>query len=594
MQHLPRLFLAAVALATLAGLDFRQTAAAQNAGQTAGQTAGQPEAASGWTAKTVTRTREEMIVAANPIAAQTGAAILAAGGSAADAAIAAQAMLGLVEPQSSGLGGGGFFLHWRAADRSLTSLDARETAPMAATPELFLAPDGKPLAFFDAVVGGRSVGTPGVPALLWETHQRWGKLPWAALFAPTIKLAEEGFAISPRLARLIAGDKYLARDPAARAYFYLPDGAPKPAGTILKNPDYAATLRKLAEAGPSGFYKGPIAEAIVAAAGAEPNPGKLATSDLAAYQVKERAPVCGPYRGHRICSMGPPSSGGLTLLQMLAMLEPHDLKSLGPQSPTAIHLMAQASALAYADRDSYLADPDFAPSPVRGLLDPGYLRDRGREIAPDARFAPAKPGVPPERAGQAPPPAGVTLEIPATTHLSIIDREGNAVAFTTTIEDAFGARRMVGGFLLNNQLTDFSFRPEADGKPVANRVEPGKRPRSSMAPTMAFDASGKLAFVAGSPGGSRIIGYVARTVVGLLDFDLDAQSAVNLPNVTNRNGGTDLEAGTSAAQWREALEALGHKVAVTDMTSGLHVIRARPDGLEGGADPRREGVALGR
>ncbi len=292
--------------------------------------------------------------------------------------------------------------------------------------------------------------------------------------------------------------------------------------------------------------------------------------------------------------MGPPSSGGLTLLQMLAMLEPHDLKSLGPQSPTAIHLMAQASALAYADRDSYLADPDFAPSPVRGLLDPGYLRDRGRAIAPDARFAPAKPGVPPERAGQAPPPAGVTLEIPATTHLSIIDREGNAVAFTTTIEDAFGARRMVGGFLLNNQLTDFSFRPEADGKPVANRVEPGKRPRSSMAPTMAFDASGKLAFVAGSPGGSRIIGYVARTVVGLLDFDLDAQSAVNLPNVTNRNGGTDLEAGTSAAQWREALEALGHKVAVTDMTSGLHVIRARPDGLEGGADPRREGVALGR
>jgi gamma-glutamyltranspeptidase/glutathione hydrolase len=284
----------------------------------------------------------------------------------------------------------------------------------------------------------------------------------------------------------------------------------------------------------------------------------------------------------------------VTLLQLLAMLEPHDLRSLGTRSPVALHLMMQASALAFADRDSYLADPDFVPSPVRGLLDPGYLLERGREITPDARFAPAKPGVPPERAGQAPPPAGVTLEIPATTHMSIIDRDGNAVSFTTTIEDAFGARRMVRGFLLNNQLTDFSFRPDADGKPVANRVQPGKRPRSSMAPMMAFDPTGKLAFVAGSPGGSRIIGYVARTVVGLLDFDLDAQAAVDQPNVTNRNGGTDLEGGTSAAQWRGPLEALGHKVTITDLTSGLHVIRVRPDGLEGGADPRREGVATGR
>lgn len=586
MQHLPRLLLAAFAIATVAGLDIPQQAQAQ--------TAGQPEAASGWTPKTLTRTRAEMVVAANPIVAKVGADMLAAGGSAVDAAIAAQLTSGLVEPQSSGLGGGGFFLHWRASDRKLTSLDARETAPMAATPELFLAPDGKPLAFFDAVVGGRSVGTPAIPALLWEVHQRWGKLPWAALFAPAIKLAEEGFAISPRLAGLIAGDKYLARDPAALSYFYLPDGAPKPVGTILKNPDYAATLRTLAEAGPTAFYRGPIAEAIVASVQAEPNPGKLALSDLAAYQVKERAPVCGPYRGHRICSMGPPSSGGVTLLQLLAMLEPHDLRSLGTQSPVALHLMMQASALAFADRDSYLADPDFVPSPVRGLLDPGYLLERGREITPDARFAPAKPGVPPERAGQAPPPAGVTLEIPATTHMSIIDRDGNAVSFTTTIEDAFGARRMVRGFLLNNQLTDFSFRPDADGKPVANRVQPGKRPRSSMAPMMAFDPTGKLAFVAGSPGGSRIIGYVARTVVGLLDFDLDAQAAVDQPNVTNRNGGTDLEGGTSAAQWRGPLEALGHKVTITDLTSGLHVIRVRPDGLEGGADPRREGVATGR
>ena len=588
MQPLVRIALAAVAFATAAGLVVSPPAFAQSAGPA------QPEAASGWTEKPLVQARREMVVAANPIAARTGAQILAAGGSAADAAIAAQLMLGLVEPQSSGLGGGGFLLHWRAADQALASLDARETAPMAATPALFLGADGKPLPFYDGVVGGRSVGVPGVPALLWETHQRWGKLPWDQLFAPAIALAETGFAISPRLAALTASDRYLARDPAARAYFFQPDGAPKPAGTLLKNPEYADVLRRLALEGPKAFYRGPIAEAVSAAVQAEPNPGKLTPADLAAYQVKERAPVCGPYRRYRICSMGPPSSGGVTILQTLALLEPHDLKSLGAKSATALHLMMQASALAYADRDSYLADPDFAPSPVRGLLDPGYLLDRGREIAPDARFSPAKPGVPPERAGMAPPPAGVAPEFPSTTHLSIMDRDGNAVAFTTTIEDGFGARRMVSGFLLNNQLTDFSFRPEADGKLVANRVQPGKRPRSSMTPLMAFDQDGKLAFVAGSPGGSRIIGYVARAVVGLVDFDLDAQAAVSLPHVTNRNGGTDLESGVGAALWRDALEALGHKTSVTEMISGLHVIRVRPDGLEGGADPRREGLAVGQ
>ncbi len=586
MQPLPRFLLASIASAITVGLILTSTIQAQ--------TPGQPEGATGWTAKQTAHARQEMVVAANPIAARVGAEILAAGGGAVDAAIAVQLTLGLVEPQSSGLGGGGFFLHWRAADKRLVSLDARETAPMAATPELFMAADGKPMGFYDAVVGGRSVGVPGVPALLWDAHKRWGKLPWAQLFAPTIAMAEAGFIISPRLAGLIATDKHLAKDPAARAYFFLPDGAPKPVGTLLKNPDYAATLKRLAVSGPDAFYKGPIAEAVVAAVQAEPNPGQLALSDLAGYRVAEREPVCGAYRSYRLCSMGPPSSGGVTILQLLALLEPFDLKTLGAKSPTALHLMTQASALAYADRDSYLADPDFVPSPVRGLLDRGYLMDRGREIAPDARFTPQKAGTPPERAGMAPPPAGFSPEFPSTTHMSIVDRDGDAVAFTTTIEDGFGARRMAAGFLLNNQLTDFSFRPEADGKPIANRVQPGKRPRSSMAPVIAFDQSGKLAFVAGSPGGSRIIGYVARTVIGLIDFNLDAQAAVNLPHVVNRNGGTDIETSPDAGEWRAALETLGHKVTIGDLTSGLHVIRVRPDGLEGGADPRREGVALGR
>jgi gamma-glutamyltranspeptidase/glutathione hydrolase len=535
-----------------------------------------------------------MVVAANPIAAKIGADILARGGSAADAAIATQLALGLVEPQSSGLGGGGFLLHWQATDRTMTSLDARETAPMAATPELFMGSNGQPVGFYDAVVGGRSVGVPGVPALLWTIHRRWGKTPWTDLFAPTIALAEEGFAISPRLAGLIAGDRYLARDPVARAYFFSPDGTPKRAGTILKNPAYAAVLRQIAAEGPAAFYTGPIAKAMVTAAAAEPNPGAMTMADLAAYKVVDRPPVCGPYRGYRLCAMGPPSSGGVTVLQMLALLEPFDLKTLGAQNPLGLHLMMQASALAYADRDSYLADPDFAPSPVRGLLDPGYLAERGRAIAPDARFLPAKPGTPPERAGMSPPPAGFSPELPATSHMSILDRDGNAVSFTTTIEDGFGARRMVAGFLLNNQLTDFSFRPEADGKPVANRVQPGKRPRSSMTPLFAFDPDGKLAFVAGSPGGSRIIGYVARSIIGMIDFDLDAQSAVDLQHVTNRNGGTDIEVGPHAEVWREALEALGHRVTISDLNSGLHIIRIRPDGLEGGADPRREGLAVGR
>ena len=586
MQPLPRFLLAALAIAMSVG---PLSSAALRA-----QPPGQPEAATGRTVKQAVVARQEMVVAANPIAAKIGADILARGGSAADAAIATQLALGLVEPQSSGLGGGGFLLHWQATDRTMTSLDARETAPMAATPELFMGSNGQPVGFYDAVVGGRSVGVPGVPALLWTIHRRWGKTPWTDLFAPTIALAEEGFAISPRLAGLIAGDRYLARDPVARAYFFSPDGTPKRAGTILKNPAYAAVLRQIAAEGPAAFYTGPIAKAMVTAAAAEPNPGAMTMADLAAYKVVDRPPVCGPYRGYRLCAMGPPSSGGVTVLQMLALLEPFDLKTLGAQNPLGLHLMMQASALAYADRDSYLADPDFAPSPVRGLLDPGYLAERGRAIAPDARFLPAKPGTPPERAGMSPPPAGFSPELPATSHMSILDRDGNAVSFTTTIEDGFGARRMVAGFLLNNQLTDFSFRPEADGKPVANRVQPGKRPRSSMTPLFAFDPDGKLAFVAGSPGGSRIIGYVARSIIGMIDFDLDAQSAVDLQHVTNRNGGTDIEVGPHAEVWREALEALGHRVTISDLNSGLHIIRIRPDGLEGGADPRREGLAVGR
>ena len=529
-----------------------------------------------------------MVAAANPHATEAGVAMLEAGGSAVDAAIAAQLVLGLVEPQSSGIGGGAFLLHHDPESGETQAYDGRETAPLAATGDQFLTEDGSPLGFWDAVPGGLSVGAPGVLRMLELAHTNHGKLAWARLFEPAIALAENGFAVSPRLHALITRDKLLPKFPAAAAYFYTPAGNPLPVGTILRNPAYAETLRRIAAEGADAFYEGEIAADIVTAVqGASINPGRLTQADLAAYRAVVRSPVCRRYREWRVCGMPPPTSGGVAVLQILSLLEPHDLGAAAPSDPRSLHLLAEAGKLAFADRNAFLADPDFVDVPVEQLLDPDYLSARAALIDPQRALPEAEPGLE-LRNG-----TWVQVEPPSTSHLSVVDAEGQAVSMTSSVENAFGSRVMVRGFLLNNQLTDFAFVPEVEGRPVANRVEPGKRPRSSMSPTLVFDTGGALHLAIGSPGGSRIIGYVVRAVTGVLDHGLSVQAAIELPHAVNRNGPTDLESGTAAAGAKAALEALGHVVRETEMTSGLHGIRVLPDGsLEGGADPRREGVAL--
>jgi len=551
-----------------------------------------PEAATGKIAKATATAQRFMVAAANPLAATAGRDILRAGGSAVDAAIAVQLVLNLVEPQSSGLGGGAFLVHWDEAARRVITLDGRETAPAAAKPDRFIRKDGKPMRFLEAVVGGRSVGVPGTPKLLEEAHRRWGKLPWPQVLAPAIRLAEDGFAISPRLNGLLSGEKNLAKDARAAAYFYEADGQAKAVGTILRNPAFAATLRALAERGVGAFYEGEIARDIVATVtGHATNPGDMTLADLAGYRVEEREPVCGAYRVWRLCGMGPPSSGAVAVQQMLGMLETRDLPRMGPGADAA-HWFSEAGRLAFADRNLYLADPAFIGIPLPGLMDGDYIRSRAGLISPERSMGRAKAGEPPnKRAGLLAPSEGIEN---GTSHISVVDAQGNAVSMTTTIEDGFGARVMTaGGFLLNNELTDFSFVPEEDGKPVANRVEPGKRPRSSMAPTLVFDAFGRLYAVVGSPGGSQIIGYVAKTLVALLDWKMDPQAAVDLGNFGSRNGPTELEKGTEAEGWKAALEAKGHEVRLLEMTSGIQAIVKTPEGFVGGADGRREGVAIG-
>jgi gamma-glutamyltranspeptidase/glutathione hydrolase len=533
-----------------------------------------------------------MVAAANPLAAEAGRQILAAGGSAVDAAIAVQLVLNLVEPQSSGIGGGAFLLHYDHERRRTTALDGRETAPAAAKPERFLWPDGKPLKFYDAVVGGRSVGVPGTVRLMEDAHKRFGRLPWARLFEPAITLAEEGFAISPRLNGLLSQEQFLARDTVAKAYFYEAGGAAKAVGTKLQNPAFAQTLRTLAEKGAAAFYSGPLADDIVATVtGHADNPGDMTLDDLRGYAVVEREPVCGKYRVYTICGMGPPSSGAIAVQQILSVLETRDLARMGPGAEAA-HWLAEAGRLAYADRALYVGDPAFVSVPVRGLLDRGYNRSRAQLLSSDRSVGRAKAGEPPfGRLGALVPSDGIEN---GTSHISVIDRDGDAVSMTTTIEDGFGARIMTkGGFLLNNELTDFGFAPTEEGKPVANRVEGGKRPRSSMAPTLVFDAFDRLYVVTGSPGGSLIINYVAKTLVGILDWKLDPQVAVDLPNFGSRNGPTEIEKGTEAEGWKAALEAKGHEVRAIDMNSGIQAIVVTPAGLVGGADGRREGVAIG-
>src|SRR5512147_77247 len=498
----------------------------------------QPESSSAFRAGLATSTAQRhMAASANPLATQAGLDILRAGGSAVDAAIAIQLVLALVEPQSYGLGGGAFLMHWDG--RQVVAFDGRETAPMAVDERLFLTPDGKPMAFCDAVVGGRSVGTPGAVQLLETAHRRYGKLPWRRLFEPAIRLSEQGFALSPRLHAQLAAEKYLRNDRAAAGYFYNADGTPRAIGSPIRNPELAATLRALALGGADAFYTGPISADIVQAVRGHPNAGYLAVSDLAAYRVKPREAICADYKAWRVCGMPPPSSGGIAVAQMLGIFTHRNIAVFPPEGATtpepraeAVHLFSEAGRLAFADRALYVADSDFVPVNVAGLLDPAYLKQRAQLIGPRS-MGTAAPGLPPGTAvAWAPDPSPMKT---ATSHISVVDGDGNAVSMTTTIEDAFGARVMVRGFLLNNQLTDFSFVPAVDGKPVANRVQPGKRPRSSMAPTLVFDrTSGQLVATVGSPGGSQIIGYVTKTLVGIMDWKLDVQQAISLPNFGSR------------------------------------------------------------
>ena len=534
-----------------------------------------------------------MVAAANPLAVQAGAKVLRDGGSAADAMVAVQAVLGLVEPQSSGLGGGAFLVWYDAASGEVTTLDGRETAPLAATPTLFQDANGEPLKFFDAVVGGLSVGTPGTPALMEEAHKRWGRSDWAPLFDDAIRLADEGFAVSPRLAALVAGDaERLSRFPRTAAYF-LPGGAPIAEGAVLKNPAYADTLSRIAGEGAASFYSGEIAQGIIdTVQNAEGNPGVLSLRDLEIYTVKQRPAVCADYRAYEVCGMGPPSSGALTVGQILGMLNETDLAALGAENPESWRLIGDASRLAFADRGRYMADSDFVPMPTEGLVDPAYLNERAKLLDTDKALTEVAPGT----------PAfdhallwadDESLELPSTSHISIVDADGNALSMTTTIENGFGSRLMApGGFLLNNELTDFSFRTHSEGVPIANRVEPGKRPRSSMAPTIVLQ-DGAPVLVVGSPGGSRIIGYVAKTIIAHLDWGMDVQAAVSMPHLVNRFGTYDVEEGTSATALTDPLTALGFEVNARALTSGLHAISIGPDGLKGGADPRREGISIG-
>lgn len=553
-----------------------------------------PEAATGRADKSATSADRQMVVAAHPLAAEAGRDILRKGGSALDAAITTQLVLGLVEPQSSGLGGGAFIVTFDAKSGAVTTYDGRETAPMTAKPDRFLV-DGQPMDFPIAVRSGLSVGVPGVVRAMELAHRKHGALPWADLFAPAIALAETGFAMPERLSRLLKLEGADVFPPAARAYFFQADGAPKPPGTLLRNEAYAATLKALARDGSAAFYEGEIADSIVAAVAAAPfAQGDMTRDDLKSYRAIERPPVCFAYRARRLCGMGPPSSGALTVAQTLRLIEPNAAVegAAAALSPAALHAITEAEKLAYADRNFFIADPDAVAIPD-GLLDDTYLTER-RRLIDAARAMPVPSHGYPPGWKQRTQGRDATYERAGTSHLSIVDAEGNAVAMTTTIEGAFGSRLWAAGFLLNNELTDFSLRPvDKNGLTVANAVGGGKRPRSSMTPMLIFDKDGALEGVTGSPGGTRIIFYVVKVLVAMLDWNMSAQQAAALANFGSDGGALTYEANEVAPATVTALKALGHITHAEMMTSGVHTILRRGGKLEGGADPRRDGVALG-
>ena len=577
----------------------------------------QPELSSGYSEKPGWATRKFAVAAAHPLAAEAGGRMIRAGGSAVDAAVAVQMVLGLVEPQSSGIGGGAFLLHFNGAQ--VEAFDGRETAPAAADEKLFLRADGQPLGFRDAVVGGRAVGVPGTVRVLEAAHRRYGKLPWAELIGPAITLAENGFPVSARLNALARADAALKKDPVAAAYFFRPDGEAPAVGALLRNPDYAAVLRRIASGGAKAFYEGEIAQAIVSKVqGHQTNPGKLTLSDLTHYEAKQRAPLCHDHRAarrYRICGFPPPGSGAIAIGQILGILGTTHAADLPPVpgiggtpgtsslAPSAdwLHLYTEASRLAFADRAQYVADPDFVAPPQGGwtsLLEAPYLRERAGLIG-DRSMKLAHPGNPGGVRSSYAPMADQPEH--GTSHISIVDADGNALALTTTIEAQFGSRLMVnvtgapGGFLLNNELTDFSFAPtDGAGRPVANRVQPGKRPRSSMSPTLVFDqASGKLVLIAGSAGGPMIIHSTAKTLYGVLNWGMNVQQAIDLPNFGSLNGPTVLEEKRFPPALVTSLRARGAEVREQPLTSGVQAIQAMPDGWFGGADPRRDGVVVG-
>ena len=535
-----------------------------------------------------------MIAAANPYAAQAGLDMLREGGSAVDAAIAAQLVLTLVEPESSGIGGGAFMLLYDPGAKQVTSFDGRETAPASATPGMFLDASGKPRAHFDAIPGGLSVGVPGTIAMLEMAHKKYGRLPWAKLFDPAIKLADEGFPIGPKLAATIHAFPQMAKMPDIKTMFYHADGTPLAQGEVLKNPDLADTLRAIAKDGSSAFYSGAIAQAIVDKVQQAPvNQGGMTLADLAAYRAVERPAVCGKYRGNRLCSMGPPSSGGVAVLQILGMLERFPPRRLQPNTQSEVHLFSEASRLAFADRAKYLGDPETVNVPVKGLIDHGYLQSRAALIDRAHDMGTADAGVPPTKHAALDYAPQRTPQLPGTSHLSVVDDSGEVVSMTMTVEFAFGSEMVAKGFILNNELTDFSFEPSRDGKPVANAPAPGKRPMSAMSPTIVFDPKGHFWITLGSPGGPIIIPYVAETLVAMIDGGLSPQEAAALPHHANPNGPTILETGTSLEALKPALTAMGHNVQMMPLESGLHIIEHTKDGYVGGADPRRDGVALG-